>query len=552
MAKPFKPLPFLFFIIFSFLVPTSLPLPLSTNNRWIVDSVTRERVKLACVNWPSHLETMLAEGLHMQPLPRIVSSVVRNGFNCVRFTFATHMFTRFANRTVAQSFDGLNLTEAKAGIAHYNPSLLGLTLVQAHQAVVDEMGAQGLMVDLDNHVSRPSWCCSAHDGNGFFGDKFFDPREWLEGLKIVAKLYRDKPQVVAMGLRNELRGPRQNARDWYYYMKKAATEVHKANPNVLLFIGGLKYANDLTFLKQKPLGSTFGNKLVYEAHWYPWSWEKQTVWTEKPLNHLCPWKLNYFINQTAFMNTLDRNPVPIFVGEVGTDQRGLNRSGDYFWSCFLSWAAGMDMDWGLWGLQGNYYLRDKNKTNAEETFGVLDYYWGRVKNPYLQNRLGLIKSKVQDPTSTHRTSYLMFHPQTGSCMQAAGDREIYAGDCKASNISRWIHDGDGSPIRLQNRSHLCLEAAGDLQRVKFTTNCNSPHSTWTRISNSKLLLAAKDQNGDYLCLHKESRYTNSIFTRRCMCLGDRGDGEDGCLEIDSDDPEKDPTSQWFQLVETNV
>ena len=53
------------------------------------------------------------------------------------------------------------------------------------------------------------------DGNGFFGDAYFDPDVWIDGLTKMATMFAGVPNVVGMSLRNELRGPRQNAKDWY-------------------------------------------------------------------------------------------------------------------------------------------------------------------------------------------------------------------------------------------------------------------------------------------------------------------------------------------------
>lgn len=74
------------------------------------------------------------------------------------------------------------------------------------------------MVILDNHVSQPGWCCSENDGNGFFGDKYFNPDLWIKGLTMMATMFKGVANVVGMSLRNELRGPRQNAPDWYWYI----------------------------------------------------------------------------------------------------------------------------------------------------------------------------------------------------------------------------------------------------------------------------------------------------------------------------------------------
>lgn len=192
------------FFLFLFLLPCISifcnSLPLSTSSRWIVDHATGKRVKLACVNWVSHLQPMIAEGLEKKPLKYIAGKVSSMGFNCVRFTWATYMFTRtnYSKITVSQSLDNFGLKDAKAGIARNNPQLLSLSVVDLHKAVVSELGKNNIMVVLDNHVSQPTWCCSNNDGNGFFGDVNFDPKEWEQGLSIVARTYKDNPAVSTL------------------------------------------------------------------------------------------------------------------------------------------------------------------------------------------------------------------------------------------------------------------------------------------------------------------------------------------------------------------
>ncbi|GLT86552.1 hypothetical protein SLE2022_046860 [Rubroshorea leprosula] len=83
----------LLLLLLLFLTRHTMPvnsLPLSTNSRWIVDDQTGQRVKLACANWVSHLEPIvaegLAEGLSKQPLDVISKKILSMGFNCVRLT----------------------------------------------------------------------------------------------------------------------------------------------------------------------------------------------------------------------------------------------------------------------------------------------------------------------------------------------------------------------------------------------------------------------------------------------------------------------------------
>lgn len=182
-------------LIFSLFSSLSYSLPLSTRGRWIVDSTTGRRVKLTCINWASHTQSMLIEGLDRRPLKDLADEAVKLGFNCVRLTYATHMFTRYANRTVEENFDLLDLRASKAGLTLHNPWVLNMTIFEAYESAVDVLGSSGLMVIADNHISQPKWCCSLSDGNGFFGDRYFDPREWLEGLRLVARRFCNKSTV---------------------------------------------------------------------------------------------------------------------------------------------------------------------------------------------------------------------------------------------------------------------------------------------------------------------------------------------------------------------
>ena len=181
--------------VFVFLISKACSLPLSTNGRWIVDATTGNRVKLMCVNWAGHMQGMLAEGLHLRPLDDIAALVVKSRFNCVRLTYSIHMFTRHANLTVQQSFENFDMKDALAGIAQNNPSILNMTVVQAYGAVIDSLAAHRVMVVSDNHISQPRWCCNNDDGNGFFGDRYFDPQEWLQGISLAAQNLKSKSQV---------------------------------------------------------------------------------------------------------------------------------------------------------------------------------------------------------------------------------------------------------------------------------------------------------------------------------------------------------------------
>ena len=181
--------------VFVWLTAKAYSLPLSTSGRWIIDATTGQRVKLVCVNWPSHMQAMLAEGLHLQPLDSITAMVAKLQFNCVRLTYSIHMFTRYANLTIQQSLENYDMKNAMTGITQNNHFMLNMTLVETYGAVVDSLATHGVMVVSDNHISQPRWCCNDDDDNGFFGDRYFDPQEWLQGIGLATQSLKHKSQV---------------------------------------------------------------------------------------------------------------------------------------------------------------------------------------------------------------------------------------------------------------------------------------------------------------------------------------------------------------------
>ncbi|KAK4260553.1 hypothetical protein QN277_003651 [Acacia crassicarpa] len=522
------------------LISSSNGLPLSTNKRWIVDEATGKRVKLVCAHWVGHLSPMVVEGLDKLPLNDIVDQFHDKGFNCVRLSYSTYLFTRYANQTVAKTLSGLDLPEAtKSAIAKHNPWVLNRTHLEAYETVVDALDKKGVMTIIDNHVSFPNWCCDNADGNGFFGDRHFDPDEWLRGLAFVAGHFKEKSHVIAVDLRNELRGARQNKHDWYDYVRKGARTIHKANPKVLVIVSGLNFDSDFTFLKKKGLDlDDLGHKLVYEMHLYSFTGPAQDRWTIQPLNRICADTIESLVNgQSAFLMS-GENAAPLFVSEFGYDMRGLTPSDNNFVPCFTAYAAAADLDWSLWAFGGSYYER-QGQIGVEEAYAVLDDTWKNYRDPNFTDKFQLLQRMVQDPSSNTGKSHILFHPLSGGCVHVNKEtNKLEIGSCN-ENYSRWSYEGDGSPIRSLE-SNVCLKTTGEGHSVRVSRDCLSEQSSWKQVSATGLHLATRDQIGRHnLCLQKDSNSSN-IITSKCICIGN----DSKCMD--------NPQSQWFQLVPTNV
>lgn len=278
-------------------------------------------MKLACINWVGHLEPMIPEGLSKQPLCAIASRISSTGFNCVRLTSATWLWTNetLGTQSVEQSLQSLGLNKSPQGVKANNPELLGLTLRETFLRVVAALKDRDVMVLLDNQVSRPGWCCGDTDGNGFWGDKYLDPESWKTGLKVVATTFKNCSNVVAMSLRNELRGGRSNQNDWYKYMQQGGDVIRSANPDLLIVVGGLGYATDLSFLKTKHLGSSLRDKLVYEVHWY--SWFSSLPYADPDFNKVCAADMKRVEKGAGFViGEGQAYTGPLIVSEWGVDE----------------------------------------------------------------------------------------------------------------------------------------------------------------------------------------------------------------------------------------
>lgn len=197
------------FRIFSGLVLTSLVaaapsaklkraasiLPLSTEGRDIVDA-NGDVFHYMSTNWPGHQEIMIPEGLQHSSVEDIVSWFPKLGLNSVRLPFAIELVDDYlANATdqtleksVLNAIPGTNGTDVLSSILEKNPQFTkDTTRLEVWDAVGKELSRQGVIIHLDNHVSKAFWCCGDNDGNGWFGERFFDVENWKRGLAFMAK-----------------------------------------------------------------------------------------------------------------------------------------------------------------------------------------------------------------------------------------------------------------------------------------------------------------------------------------------------------------------------
>jgi Cellulase (glycosyl hydrolase family 5) len=172
-------------------------------------------------------------------------------------------------------------------------------------------------------------------------------------------------------------------------MQEGAEAIHAANPKVLVILSGLYYDIDLSFLSSRQVSLSFSGKLVFEVHWYSFSDAKP--WSTLNTNQACAKTSGDFMRNAGF---LTEKGWPLFMSEFGVDNRGVNDNDNRYLGCVLAKAAELDLDWALWALQGNYYLRE-GVVDHEETYGVLSSDWSTSKNTSVLRRIQALQKPFQ-------------------------------------------------------------------------------------------------------------------------------------------------------------
>ena len=175
----------------------------------------------------------------------------------------------------------------------------------------------------------------------------------------MSKLMSPHPNVVALDLRNELRSSK--ARDdqiteWFKFMPQGVDAVLAGDASKLIFISGLSYDNDLTFLDSDLASDTWASQLeklasnlIFEGHIYSWSPFGKYTGDCSELTYIeklgWPWN----------------NDRPMVISETGTGVDSYPTD-DHSW--YEDCVAGLIFDtksgYGHWLLGGSYYIRDGN------------------------------------------------------------------------------------------------------------------------------------------------------------------------------------------------
>ncbi|MEP6503667.1 MAG: cellulase family glycosylhydrolase [Betaproteobacteria bacterium] len=350
-----------------------LPLhTLARDGRMIIADQDGARVRLKSVNWFGfESPTLVAGGLNHRRLSDIVRLIKQGGFNSVRLPWCNEM---------------LVAGPAAPEFLSANPELAGKTPLQLFDVVVHELSANGLMVILDNHRTRGDWCCDEDHGDGLWYSRVQDEAQWLRDWAFMARRQAGNAWVVGAELRNEIRpdnalalkpswGDGLPATDWKLAAEKAADAVSRANPDLLVIVGGIGYQTDLSDFAARPPRIQARDKLVYAAHDYVWNRAPGELADDAAFARRSFERFG-FLSEAGHAYS-----APVYISEWGSclqaDSSDKPCAADRvaFRDAFARYAAATGIDFAWWPLNGDQ-LPGYNRRNGEvETYGLLRPDW---------------------------------------------------------------------------------------------------------------------------------------------------------------------------------
>ncbi|KAL2844522.1 glycoside hydrolase superfamily [Aspergillus pseudoustus] len=367
------------------------------------------------INWPGEGEAMIPEGLQYSSIADIVAKIKSLKYNSVRMGWATEMVDDILDNggdvtikdTMTKVLGPQSASKIVAQILDRNPNFTeNTTRLEVWDAVAAELARQHLHLVFNNHVSKAQWCCSPDDGNGWFGDTYFDIAKWKRSLEFMAKYAKKWPAATAFSLRNELRMVNSPANDtygwslWYDEMIDAANIVNAASPEALVIISGLNYDHELNPITAgEPISPSedqrvfrlsdfdYADKIVFELHSYDNSLTNCTFFQYELYNR-------GFNALDVSPATAARNIAPVVLTEFGFAQNSSDYQGVYA-SCLKDFLTGDNRELDAkrikgpighfeWNLGGSYYIRE-GIADHDDWWALLNHDWSDWRNHTVLN-----------------------------------------------------------------------------------------------------------------------------------------------------------------------
>ncbi|MBV6621630.1 MAG: glycoside hydrolase family 5 protein [Rivularia sp. (in: Bacteria)] len=340
---------------------TNIVPPLSTKKSEIVDN-TGKVVLLRGINWfGMEVDTHAPHGLWVRDYKQMLAHIKSLGYNIIRLPYSVE----------AIKSSHINGVDFSIGA---NSELHGKTPLEVMDLVIQEARRQGLLILLDSHCLK-----DGHISEVWYGDGFTE-KDWIDTWILLAKRYKNQPNVIGADLKNEPHGraswgTNDTTTDWRLAVQKAGNKILDVNPNWLIVVEGIEknvpnqiqhgyfWGANLEGVREYPVHIKKPNKLVYSPHEYGGSKVSWFQDSDFPNNLYQRWEIGF--------NYIHRKQIaPIFVGEFGGYHVDRNSKEGIWQRKFVNFIAKNKLSFAYWCWN----------PNSKGTGGVLQDDWRTVND----------------------------------------------------------------------------------------------------------------------------------------------------------------------------
>ncbi len=338
--------------------------PLSTRGRQIVDA-RGQVVLLRGVNWFGiETELQVPHGLWMRDYKQMLAQIKGLGYNVIRLPYSVQALR-------ANSITGVDF---KIGS---NRDFEGKSPLAVMDGIIQEAQRQGLMVLLDSHRLNNQRIPELWYGDGF------TEADWIDTWKLLAKRYRNQPNVIGADLKNEPHGRASwgtgdRATDWRLAAERAGNAILAVNPDWLIVVEGVErnvpgqklkvhwQGGNLEGVARFPVRLNNPRKLIYSPHEYGPGVFQQTWFQDKefPQNLRDRWEIGWHYIST-------RNIAPIYIGEFGGRQVDQTTPEGTWQRQLVQFINSQKLSFTYWSWN----------PNSDDTGGILQDDWKSIDQP---------------------------------------------------------------------------------------------------------------------------------------------------------------------------
>lgn len=344
----------------SYAATTIVP-PLSAQKSQIIDS-TGKVVLLQGINWfGMEVSTHAPHGLWVRDYKQMLAHIKSLGYNLIRLPYSVEAMK-------SSHIYGIDFTIGA------NAELRGKTPLEVMDLIVQEARKQGLLILLDSHCLKDGIISQVWYGDGF------TEKDWIDTWTMLAKRYKNQPNVIGADLKNEPHGraswgTNDPFTDWRLAVQRAGDKILEINPDWLIVVEGIEknvpnqkqhgyfWGANLEGVREYPVHLKNNRKLVYSPHEYGGSkvsWFQDSAF---PNNLYKRWEIGF-----NYIHT--KRIAPILVGEFGGYHVD-SKSKEGIWQRkFVDYIAKNKLSFAYWCWN----------PNSKGTGGVLQDDWQTVNH----------------------------------------------------------------------------------------------------------------------------------------------------------------------------